>query len=104
MTGAIDYLINPFWPEAIRKNYLEGGEGERLASVGRGGLRGYEPEEFIAQMDADGMQHVLVAAILTWNYADQHAHVHTPWEEVASYTERFPQRMSGLYGVNPFRG
>jgi predicted TIM-barrel fold metal-dependent hydrolase len=103
VSGVIDYLINPFWPEAIKKNYLEGGEGERLASVGRV-PKAYEPDEFIAQMDKDGLQHVLIASIFTWNYIDQHAHVHTTWEEVAAYTDRYPERMSGLYGVNPFRG
>jgi predicted TIM-barrel fold metal-dependent hydrolase len=99
--GAIDYLCGLFTPASIQANFLEGEERERLESVGRAeGLQGYEPADFIAHLDAIGVDKVLIPSILTWSYHGQHPVEHATVEEVVDAVSQYPDRLFGLYGVN----
>ena len=102
---AIDYLVNHFTPESIRKNYLAGEERERFESVGRAaGLQGYTPREFVARLRALGIEKILVPAILTWSWREQRPIEQTTVEEVVEVAREAPEVIFGLYGVNPRRG
>ncbi len=100
---AIDILCNLFTPDSVRKNYLENEEeASRFAQVGRTkNLKGYEPADFIARMDELGMSKVLICAIITWSYRGQHPIEQTTVEEVVEVSDQYPDRLFGLYGVNP---
>jgi len=104
MGGVIDYLANPFWPEAVRRNYVESSERERMASVGRVQLEGREPADFIQEMDEAGVDKVLVVSIFVWNYKHHRPNLYTPWEEVGQVVSQYPNRLYGLYGVDPRKG
>jgi hypothetical protein len=101
--SAIDILCNLFTPESIAKNYLENEEeASRFAQVGRTkNLVGYEPADFIARMDELGISKALICAIITWSYRGQHAIEQTTVEEVVEVADQYPDRLFGLYGVNP---
>ena len=100
---AIDILCNLFTPKSVRKNYLENEEeASRFAQVGRTkNLIGYEPADFIARMDELGMSKALICAIITWSYRGQHPIEQTTVEEVVEVSNQYPERLHGLYGVNP---
>ena len=100
---AIDILCNLFTPDSVRKNYLENEEeASRFAQVGRTkNLVGYEPADFIARMDELGISKALICAIITWSYRGQHAIEQTTVEEVVEVSDQYPDRLFGLYGVNP---
>ena len=101
--SAIDILCNLFTPDSVRKNYSENEEeASRFAQVGRtDNLIGYEPADFIARMDGLGIDKALICAIITWSYRGQHPIEQTSVEEVVEVSDQYPDRLFGLYGVNP---
>ncbi len=101
--SAIDILCNLFTPDSVRKNYLDNEEeASRFAQVGRiKNLKGYEPADFIARMDELGISKALICAIITWSYRGQHPIEQTTVEEVVEVSDQYPDRLFGLYGVNP---
>lgn len=101
--SAIDILCNLFTPESIAKNYLENEEeASRFAQVGRTkNLVGYQPADFIARMDGLGIDKALICAIITWSYRGQHPIEQTTVAEVVEVSDLYPDRLFGLYGVNP---
>ena len=103
--SAIDILCNLFTPESVRKNYSENEEeASRFAQVGRtDNLIGYEPADFIARMDELGMSKALICAIITWSYRGQHPIEETSVAEVVEVSDQYPDRLFGLYGVNPMK-
>ena len=101
--AAIDILCNLFTPASVRKNYSENEEeASRFAQVGRtDNLIGYEPADFIARMDGLGIDKALICAIITWSYRGQHPIEQTSVAEVVEVSDQYPDRLFGLYGVNP---
>lgn len=99
---AIDYLCGHFTQENIRRNFLEGPEGEVFASVGRlAGLEGYDPAGFLAHLESLGVGRIVIPTLLTWDYWNQRPIEQTFVEEVVAAHEAAPDRIFGLYGVNP---
>lgn len=107
MSGAIDAWCNFFTDEGIRIVFTENPEVSFMMGDqwGRHDLMvGYEPEQFIEQkMDPAGVERVIVPALQQYLYRDRQL-VRVPWESVARVIERFPDRVSGLYGIDPFSG
>ena len=107
MSGAIDAWCNFFTEEGIRIVFTENPEVSFMMGDqwGRHDLMvGYEPEQFIEQkMDPAGVERVVVPALQQYLYRDRQL-VRVPWESVAQVIERFPDRVSGLYGIDPFSG
>ncbi len=101
--AAIDILCNLFTPTSVRKNYSENEEeASRFAQVGRtDNLIGYEPADFIARMDELGIDKALICAIITWSYRGQHPIEQTTVAEVVEVSDLYPDRLFGLYGINP---
>lgn len=106
MTGrAIDILCQLFTEENVKGNLLQPGELAVLESVGRGdGLRGYTPKEFLEKLSAVGVEKVLIPSILVWHWREQRPQEITPVNQVIKAAEEFPDRIFGLYGVNPRSG
>jgi len=107
MSGAIDAWCNFFTEEGIRIVFTENPEVSFMMGDqwGRHDLMvGYEPGQFIEQkMDPAGVARVVVPALQQYLYRDRQL-VRVPWESVARVIERFPDRVSGLYGIDPFSG
>ena len=106
MTGAIDAWCNLFTDEGIRIVFT--GNPEVMYSMGeswgRGHLMvGYEPEAFIERMDQQGVERVIIPSLKQFLYRDRQL-VSVPWESVAKLIERFPDRISGVFGIDPWAG
>lgn len=103
MPGAIDVLCNHFTPESIAKNYSENveesGRFEQFGLMHK--LVGDGPEDFMRKMAEIGVDKLLIPSILTWSYWDQVPVEHSTPEEVIALCEMFPDRIYGLYGINP---
>lgn len=106
MPGAIDVWCNLFTDEGIRTVFT--GNPEVWFSMGqqwgRGHLMvGYEPEEFLARLDAQGVQRIVVPSLKQLLYRERRL-ISVPWESVAKLIERYPDRISGVYGIDPNSG
>jgi uncharacterized protein len=104
MTGVIDYWCNLFTPEGIRACFLE---QEELREVFRwwrleDHLRGYPPAEFLALLDAAGVEMVLVPAARMRSFRSQRLLWDVPVRDVAELIETAPDRIGGLYGIDPW--
>ena len=99
---AIDYLCGHFTEDNIRRNFFQSSESEIFESVGRlKGLHGYTPAEFMAHLETLGIGRIIIPTLLTWDYWHQRPIEETFVEEVAEAHAEFPDRIFGLYGVNP---
>jgi len=106
MAGAIDVWCNFFTDEGIRIVFTENPEVSFMMGEqwGRSDLMvGYESEEFIERMDAQGVQRVICPALKQYLYRDREL-VSVPWQSVAKVVEKHPDRVSGLYGIDPWSG
>jgi predicted TIM-barrel fold metal-dependent hydrolase len=105
MAGVIDYWCNLFTPEGIRSCFTE---PEELREVFRwwrleDRLRGYPPREFLQLLDAAGVQTVLVPAARMRSFRTQAMLWEVPVRAVAELIETAPDRVGGLYGIDPWR-
>jgi len=106
MAGAIDVWCNFFTEEGIRIVFTDNPEvsftmGDQW---GRGHLMvGYTPEQMLERMDAMGVARVICPALKQYLYRDRQL-VEVPWQSVAEVVEAHPDRVSGLYGIDPFSG
>jgi predicted TIM-barrel fold metal-dependent hydrolase len=101
--GAIDYWCNIFTPDGIRRCFVEPDEiAEVIAWWGmESRLVGHSTPDFVAKLDAAGVDAVLVPSArmasyetgqLLWNVAE---------DDVAELTREAPGRVYGLFGINP---
>jgi uncharacterized protein len=101
---AIDYLCGHFTDDNIRRNFFQSSESEIFESVGRlKGLHGYTAAEFMAHLETLGIGRIIIPTLLTWDYWHQRPIEETFVDEVAEAHAEFPDRIFGLYGVNPRR-
>jgi len=99
---AIDYLCGHFTEDNIRRNFFDSSEIEIFEAVGRlKDLRGYTAAEFLEHLEGLGVGRIVIPTLLTWDYWHQRPIEETFVDEVASAHEAFPDRIFGLYGVNP---
>jgi predicted TIM-barrel fold metal-dependent hydrolase len=107
MNGAIDAWCNFFTDEGIRIVFTGNPEVSFMMGDqwGRHDLMvGYEPTQFIEEkMDPIGLERVIVPALQQYLYRDRKL-VKVPWESVAKVCEKHPDRVSGVYGIDPFSG
>ena len=106
MTGAIDVWCNLFTDEGIRKVFTENPEvafsmGEQW---GRDHLMvPFEPDEFIDRMDAQGVERVIIPSIKMMLYRSREL-ISIDWQTIAKLIEKYPDRISGSFGVDPWAG
>lgn len=107
MSNAIDVWCNFFTEEGIRIVFTENPEVSFMMGDqwGRHHLMvGYEPEQFFEEvLDPAGVQRVLCPALQQYLYRDREL-VRVPWESVAAVIEKHPDRVSGMYGIDPHSG
>ncbi len=104
MVGAIDIVCNLFTPEEVR-NGQTGIDDVFKAQVRMPeGQRGGVPiEEYLAKMDRAGIERSLLIAVRCGDL-NVRGSFEIPYQRVAKICARYPQRFSGLAGVDPFRG
>lgn len=106
MSGAIDVWCNLFTDEGIEIVFTSNPEvafsmGDQW---GRHHLMvGYSPDEFLANLDEQGVERVLIPSLKQYLYRDRSL-VSVPWGSVADLVQRYPDRISGLYGIDPWTG
>jgi predicted TIM-barrel fold metal-dependent hydrolase len=102
--GAIDVMANCEFadPELERKGWAKTFiEGKIGAESGR--ISGLTPELFIEKMDRAGVEHVFLGAVKAGS-AQSTINRRIPYEKVAAVVDRYPDRFSGLAGVDPTEG
>src|SRR5438309_2263410 len=103
MTKAIDFLCGDFTPAGIRKNFVEGDEREIMARIGKEPPEAYEPKDFMQGLADAGVEKILLVGIISWNYWRHRPVEETTVDEIVKIRKGFPDRIFGLYGINPFR-
>jgi predicted TIM-barrel fold metal-dependent hydrolase len=104
MTGVIDYWCNIFTPEGIRACFTE---QEELLEVFRwwkleDHLEGHAPRAFLEILDRAGVETVLVPAARMHSFRMRRPIWYVPVSTVAELVEQAPDRIRGLYGIDPW--
>jgi uncharacterized protein len=104
VNGAIDYWCNIFTPEGIRAWFTE---QEELAEVFRwwkleDHLKGYSLEDYVGLLDRAGVEIVLVPAAKMQSFQTRKLIWDVPVSAVAQLVEQAPDRIRGLYGIDPW--
>jgi predicted TIM-barrel fold metal-dependent hydrolase len=104
MSGYIDIVCNLFDPVAVR-NGQTGIDEEfkrqvRMDPAMRGGVTA---AQYLKRMDRAGIERSLMIAVRAGDLAVKGS-FELPYERVHRICEKYPDRYSGLAGVDPFRG
>ena len=102
--GAIDIVVNAFTPLEVENNQT-GFDANFMAQVRmpeamRGGV---SIEDYLRKMDAAGIERSLLIAVRAGEPAWQGS-FEIPYQQIAQYCDAYPDRFSGLAGVDPTRG
>jgi len=104
MSGYIDIVCNLFDPEAVRKG--ETGLDNNFKKQIRMDPRwwgGMPVSEYLRKMDRAGIERSLLIAVRAGD-RNVKGSIELPYERVAKLCRKYPDRFSGLAGVDPFRG
>lgn len=104
-SGTVDCLF-PLLLEEWKKSWVEAtnSPGELKCQVEQAWGDGYASgEELIAQMDAAGIETVLVTDLLAWSYTRQQRFALDMTDRIAELTRKYPGRIYGLADYDPFR-
>ena len=102
--GTIDIVVNAFTPQEVENNQT-GFDANFMAQVRmpedmRGGVT---IEDYLRKMDAAGIERSLLIAVRAGEPAWQGS-FEIPYQQIAQYCDAYPDRFSGLAGVDPTRG
>lgn len=102
--GIIDIVVNPYTPEIVARrpawsaDFLGGKIGMNPEE-----LRGIPIEQFIEKMDRAGIERAFLIAVKAG--PEYHpTSFRLPYEVVAELVQRYPERFSGLAGIDPTEG
>lgn len=104
MTGHIDIVVNLFTPEEVN-NGQTGFDGDFTSQVRmpEAMKSGVSIEEYLRKMDRAGVERSLLIAVRAGDLRMKGS-FEIPYQQVAKWCERYPDRFSGLAGVDPYRG
>ena len=102
--GAIDIVVNAFTPQEVENNQT-GFDANFMAQVRmpeemRGGVA---IGDYLRKMDAAGIERSLLIAVRAGEPAWQGS-FEIPYQQIAQYCDAYPDRFSGVAGVDPTRG
>ena len=102
--GAIDIVVNAFTPQEVENNQT-GFDTNFMAQVRmpeemRGGVT---IGDYLRKMDAAGIERSLLIAVRAGEPAWQGS-FEIPYQQIAQYCDAYPDRFSGVAGVDPTRG
>jgi len=102
---AIDIMYYVSTPEFIAR-WTEGKKGELLCRMEKalgGSLPCFESiEAMLKKMDEDNVEKVFITQTKMFSYRNKWMYMDTKLEEVAQYTQKYPNRFVGLAGYDPF--
>lgn len=102
--GAIDIVTNLFTPRELAEGRIATDDAFRAkVRVDPGERRGVEIEDYIGKMDRAGIERSLLIAVRSGDLRVKGS-VEIPYERVHEICRRFPDRFSGLAGIDPTRG
>ena len=103
--GIIDIWCNLFTADGLGY-YLSWEENrglvERWGKTGH--WKGYTVDEFVALMDRHGVDRAFLISQKLWSWKRKAAGIDVPVRAVAEVIRQRPDRLSALYGVNPWTG
>ena len=104
MTGSIDIVVNLFTPDEV-SNGQTGFDANfttqvRMPESMRGGVT---MDDYLRKMDRAGIERSLLIAVRAGDLAMKGS-FEIPYEKVARWCAQYPDRFSGLAGVDPYRG
>ena len=102
--GVIDIVVNAFTPQEVENNQT-GFDANFMAQVRMPEeMRdGVTIEDYLRKMDAAGIERSLLIAVRAGEPA-WHGSFEIPYQQIAQYCDAYPDRFSGLAGVDPTRG
>ena len=80
------------------KNFLTKKIGASESTIGA-----FTPESFLEHLDAAGIEHAFLIAVRAGSYLNRISRA-VAYEKVAEVVQKYPDRFSGLAGVDPTRG
>ncbi|MEM5383155.1 amidohydrolase family protein [Paraburkholderia phymatum] len=104
MSGYIDIVCNLFTEEEVAKGQT--GVDEDFKAQVRMPVEmrnGVSMDEYLRKMDRAGIERSLLIAVRAGD-ARMKGSFEIPYEQVAKWCTKYPDRFSGLAGVDPFRG
>lgn len=104
MQGTIDIVVNLFTPEEVEAGQT-GFDASFTSQVRmpEAMKNGVTIEDYLRKMDAAGIERSLLIAVRAGDLA-MRGSFEIPYAKVAKWCDRYPDRFSGLAGVDPFRG
>ena len=104
MSGYIDIVVNLFTPDEVNNNQT-GFDANftsqvRMPESMRGGVT---IDDYLRKMDRAGIERSLLIAVRAGDLAMKGS-FEIPYEKVAAWCRKYPDRFSGLAGVDPYRG
>jgi len=104
MSGYIDIVCNLYDPEAVRRGQTGIDKAfKRQVRMDRRLWGGIRVSEYLRRMDRAGIERSLLIAVRAGDLKVAGS-FELPYERVARVCARYPDRFSGLAGVDPFRG
>lgn len=105
VSGAIDYWCNLFTPDGIRACFSDQEELREVFEWWRllDHLEGHTLEAFLVRLDQAEVATVLVPAAKMWSFRTRKLIWDVPVSAVAELAEAAPDRVRGLYGIDPGR-
>jgi predicted TIM-barrel fold metal-dependent hydrolase len=104
MTGYIDIVCNPYTPWVLERGLMGVDEDfktqVRMADDMRNGV---EIEDYLSKMDAAGIERSLLIAHRCGDLNVNGSH-HIPYEYVRDVCQKYPDRFSGLAGIDTTKG
>ncbi|QDZ11970.1 amidohydrolase family protein [Devosia ginsengisoli] len=103
-TKAIDIVVNVFTPEEFEAGQIATDDGFRAKTrQDPDYIRGMPMEAYIEKMDRAGIERSLLVAVRSGDMRIKGS-VEIPYKRVFDLCQQYPDRFSGLAGIDPTRG
>jgi predicted TIM-barrel fold metal-dependent hydrolase len=106
MSGFIDIVVNMHTPEVYQDRAAKGGnvdESFRRQTRSDKVIQGVSIEDYLKKMDEAGIERSLLIATRNGDLNVRGSY-HLPYETVAEVCQKYPDRFSGLAGIDPTLG
>jgi predicted TIM-barrel fold metal-dependent hydrolase len=100
MTKVIDYWHQPFTAEGMKRAYIDDPEQNQVTKWWGLNVEGRTPEEFIADMDKNGIDKVMIPTGKIKSYTRQVLQWNFQTEFIYDMIKEYPNRLYGLHGIN----